>query len=83
VRVERPIVELLLPRLRSYCLALDEKLGHPEPSEAIDLDIAAGLDPIEAKYGAGEGWRFYCATDLLKACEVSFATGEPIFVRFD
>jgi hypothetical protein len=83
VRVERPIAELLLPPLRAYYLALDEKLGHPEPSEAIDLDAAAGLDPIEAKYGAGEGWRFYCAADLLKACEISRRTGQPITVTFD
>ncbi|MCA9544907.1 MAG: hypothetical protein KC613_10970 [Myxococcales bacterium] len=72
-------VRLLEAPLRAYYAALGEKLGHPEPWEAPDLDGGS----VDAKYGAGDGWRYYCAHDLLQACEVHREQeGEPIVIFY-
>jgi hypothetical protein len=69
--------------LRRYYEHLGRQLGHPPPHEAPELDRDTGLDPVEAKWGKGLGWQYYCAHDLLHACAESRRTGEPIVVTFD
>ena len=81
--IESPLVRLLVAPLRKYYEYLGAKLGYPNPYEAPSLDAKSGLDSTEAKWGAGDGWRYYCAHDLLRACEVSLQTGEDIIVSFD
>ncbi len=72
--------------LRTYYEALGAKLGHPEPWEAPDLDAqgAQGVQgAVDAKWGAGDGWRYYCAHDLLQACEVHRESGgAPILIAY-
>ena len=72
-------VALLEAPLQAYYEALGEKLGHPEPWEAPELDVGS----VDAKYGAGDGWRFYCAHDLLQACQVHREEdGAPILIFY-
>jgi hypothetical protein len=71
-----PVAEKLYTRL-------GEALGHPLPHEAPPIDAQSGLDPVEAKWGKGKGWQYYCLHDLLKACRVSIESGEPICLSFD
>lgn len=75
------VAAAIIKPLESYVRDLGEKLGHPEPSEAPQLD--AHLDPTDAKWGAGNGWRYYCAVDLLAACKVSAETGQDVIISFD
>jgi hypothetical protein len=77
------VVAKLEGYLGAYYEYLGEQLGHPLPHEAPDLDQQAGLDPTEAKWGKGLGWKYYCAHDLLQACGESHRTGEPIILSFD
>jgi hypothetical protein len=77
------IVGHLFQPLTTYYAHLDQVLGHPHPYEAPELDRTRGLDMTDAKYGAGLGWQFYCTHDLLRACEISRDTGEPIVISFD
>jgi hypothetical protein len=77
------IAAQLHPLLKRYSDRLRERLGNPDPWEAPGLDEKAGLDPTAAKWGEGLGWQYYCAHDLLRACEVSAETNEPIVVSFD
>ena len=82
-RIEPQVVESLIGPLQRYYEQLGVKLGHPVPYEAPALDTESGLDPVEAKWGAGDGWRYYCAHDLLEACKVSLESGEEVIVTFD
>ena len=59
------------------------ELGHPEPFEALQLDDDRGLDPTEAKWGKGIGWRYYCLHDLRIALRQSLESGEPVVISFD
>ena len=77
------LVRLLAEPLKIYYEQLREKLGNPAPFDAPRLDSERGLNPTEAKWGAGDGWRYYCAHDLLRACEISEQTGESIIISFD
>jgi hypothetical protein len=77
------LVSQLEGPLRQYMDYLGELLGYPVPHEAPDLYRKAGLNPTEAKWGKGCGWQYYCADDLLQACEESRRTGEPIVLSFD
>ncbi|HEY2882828.1 MAG TPA: hypothetical protein VGJ15_10350 [Pirellulales bacterium] len=76
-------VSYLFDPLVRYHAYLSELLGNPEPFLAPELDRQRGLDLTAAKYGEGQGWQFYCTHDLLKACEISRQTGEPIVISFD
>jgi hypothetical protein len=77
------LVPDLESRLRLYYKHLGRQLRHPAPHEAPELDRTSGLDPVEAKWGKGLGWQYYCAHDLLLACDESNRTGEPIILSFD
>jgi len=82
-RIPPPLAALLVEPLERYQQELGARLGHPDPAEAPDLDRASGLDPIDAKWGAGDGWRYYCVHDLLQACQLSRESGQPVVVSFD
>ena len=63
----------LLPALVSYRHQLLEQIGHDDWWKKAMEEDAAGLEPVRAKWGDGLGWRLYCVTDLIKACEASQA----------
>jgi len=83
ILIQSTVATQMYEPLKRYQEHLAATLGHPDPVQAPELDEAKGIDPIEAKYGAGLGWQFYCATDLLQACERSQKTGEPICFTWD
>lgn len=56
--------------------------GFQDQWEAVLSDDSTGLDPVDAKWGKGPGWRYHCACDMIKACTISQATGEPICIAF-
>ena len=72
----------LLPLLRSYRQALISEMGHEDWARETAAEESAGMDSIKAKWGAGRGWRLYCVTDLIRACEASIAQHEVICVAF-
>ncbi len=81
--IEPHLVKMLMVPLEKYYADLGARLGYPNPYEAPGMDAARGLNPTEAKWGAGDGWRYYCAHDLLEACKVSLEDGEDIVISFD
>jgi hypothetical protein len=83
ILIEPDIAVRLIPALESFNARVGQELAVSEPSDAIEKDKEAGLNPIDAKWGKGKGWQYYCAHDLLTACRVSIETGEPICVSFD
>jgi hypothetical protein len=83
ILIDANIAELLIPALESFNTRVGHELGFPEPWDAPAKDEEAGLDSIEAKWGKGKGWQYYCAHDLLQACRVSAESREPICVSFD
>jgi hypothetical protein len=83
ILIEAEIVGRLKSPLDELYSRLGSELDHPEPSDAPQFDDDQGLDPIEAKWGKGKGWQYYCAHDLRLACEASLASGQPICISFD
>src|SRR5262249_47942152 len=61
ILISPQLVRLLAEPLKVYYEHLQEKLGNPDPSDVPWLDSERGLDPIAAKWGASDGWRYYCA----------------------
>src|SRR5215467_6233787 len=47
------LVRLLIDPLRAYYADLGAKLGNPHPADAPIMDFQRGLNPTEAKWGAG------------------------------
>lgn|SRR5512138_1325367 len=70
----------LLPLLVSYMKKLISEIGHDDWSKEAEAEEAAGLDATEAKWGAGRGWKLYCVTDLIRACEVGLVEHQPVAV---
>jgi hypothetical protein len=83
ILIEPSIAQRLIPALENFNARIGLELGFPEPCDAPEKDQEAGLDSIDAKWGKGRGWQFYCANDLLHACRVSVEAGVPICVSFD
>ena len=74
----------LEPYLEECKRSLVADMKTDDPFEAIERDEAeSGLDPIDAKWGKGKGWRLYCVHDLLLAIAHSRATREEICISFD
>jgi hypothetical protein len=73
-------VARLLPLLVSYRKKLVSEIGHDDWSREAEAEEAAGLDATEAKWGAGRGWKLYCVTDLIRACEIGLLEHEPVAV---
>jgi hypothetical protein len=70
---------LLQPLLRRCHLDLDGRLTVPgDPFDQIVRDDRQGANRTALKYGAGLGWRAYCARNLLRAFEVADAESEPV-----
>lgn len=70
-------VKLLLPLLINYWQQLVAEMGHDDWTKEDEAETKAGLDPVEAKWGAGWGWRLLCTTDLIRACKTSLAEHQP------
>jgi len=70
----------LLPLLANYKRKLVAEIGHDDWSKETAAEEAAGLDPTDAKWGAGRGSKLYCVTDLIRACEVGLAEHQPVAV---
>jgi hypothetical protein len=83
IQIDANSVSALVGPLGRYHAELDKELGHPIPCEAPEIDRQRGMDMTRAKWGDGLGWQFYCTNDLLRACEISRMTGEPITLSFD
>ena len=83
ILIEPDIAARLIPALERFNAHVGQQLGFPEPWDAPAKDDDAGLEPIEAKWGEGKGWQYYCSNDLVQACRVSTETREPICVSFD
>lgn len=80
ILIEPDEARLLLPLLRRYSAEVDGQLavpGDPFDQMARDED-GSTIDATVLKFGAGPGWRAYCARDLLKAFEVADAEAEPV-----
>ena len=82
IEIPAPLAEELFPALLEYRQALVADIGHNDWMREAESEDDAGMDGIEAKWGASRGWRLYCATDLVRACEVSTAENEPIYLSF-
>jgi hypothetical protein len=83
ILIQPNIAERLIPALENFNARISQELGYAEPWDAPAKDKESGLEPIEAKWGKGKGWQYYCAHDLLQACRVSVESREPICVSFD
>jgi hypothetical protein len=71
-----PLVELLYEEYKT-------ELGAPEPWNAPQVDEDRGIDPIDAKWGKGIGWRYYCLHDLRSALRLCVETDDPVCISFD
>lgn len=71
---------VLLPLLMEYRKRLVKDIGHEDWVAETNAEETAGLDSVAAKWGAGRGWRLYCTTDLIRACETSLAEHQPIAI---
>jgi len=71
---------LLLPLLIAYRKRLVADIGHDDWTKEAAAEDARGIDFVKAKWGEGRGWRLYCATDLICACETSLVEHETIAV---
>lgn len=60
-----------------------KRFGDSEVWDAVELDHASGMNPVQAKWGAGPGWRYYCLTDLRKGLRRSIETGADVCISFD
>jgi hypothetical protein len=79
-----PQAAALKPYLEECKETLIAELGTADPFDAIEEDSAVrGLDPLEAQWGKGKGWRLYCVTDLLRAIEHCELSGDVICLTFD
>lgn len=72
-RITKTMMEPLAAPLDRYYRRQMERLGNPDPIEALQLDDERD----------GEGWRYYCACDLLRAWQECQRTGKDVVVHFD
>ncbi|MFC4526333.1 hypothetical protein ISN76_19090 [Dyella halodurans] len=80
VTISATQAEVLLPALIEYRKALVEEIGHQDWRRATADDEKAGLDPVKAKWGQGNGWRLYCVTDLIAACKTAVTEHQEVVV---
>lgn len=73
----------LLPVVDSLYDNYRQRFGDADVWDAIELDDESGLDPIEAKWGKGAGWRYYCLSDLRVALRRSIDSDSDVCVSFD
>ncbi|MGZ5857342.1 MAG: hypothetical protein ACXWJK_08900 [Burkholderiaceae bacterium] len=73
----------LVSSIRAYLDNLVMEIGHSDYRAEMEREEQAGADPVKLKWGEGRGWRLYCAINLLRACENSAETQEPVVVCLD
>lgn len=71
-----PVVNLMYDEYRN-------RFGDSDAFAAIALDDKSGFDSVEAKWGKGAGWRYYCLTDLRVALRRSIDSDSDVCVCFD
>ena len=81
--IDPELADVLLPAVNAYHKKLKAKLGDVDPFKVIELDEADGIDPLDAKWGKGQGWQYYCTSDLIEALKESKKTEEPVVIVFD
>jgi hypothetical protein len=81
--IDPELAAILLPAVNAYHKKLKTELGDVDPASIIELDDTDDVDPVEAKWGTGKGWQFYCTTDLIKALKESKKIEEPVVIVFD
>ena len=80
VLIETQISSLLVEPLRLYRDGLIKDIGHDDWLRETLLEESNGGNPTDLKWGEGRGWRLYCAENLLRACQHSAASEEPVVV---
>ena len=78
--IESEVASQLIEPLKAYRQEIEGLIGHDDWAMETAREEASGSDPLKLKWGEGRGWRMYCAVNLLRACEVSEASGEPVVV---
>jgi hypothetical protein len=73
----------LLPMLEAYREQLILQIGHDDWQRETILEEESGMDSVDAKWGAGRGWRLFCVTDLILACKTCLVEHQPICIAFD
>jgi hypothetical protein len=71
----------LLPLIVRYREIIETQIAPiRDPFEQMGKDHSDDptLDVIDAKYGKGLGWRYYCVLDLEKAMMAAGETGDPV-----
>jgi hypothetical protein len=68
----------LISLLSLYRSALEDEIAPiTDPFVQMRRDEQA-LDPADAKYGAGTGWRYYCVLDLERAFAIAVAESTAV-----
>lgn len=84
--IEPDVARQLAPLIDRYCSKIAADIAPvTDPFVQIERDHEAdpNLDPTEAKYGKGLGWRYYCALDLARAFAASANEDEPVILTWD
>lgn len=72
----------LLGLLHAYRESIEKAIAPvTDPYSLMEIDEKV-LDPTEAKYGAGIGWRYYCAVDLEAAFVTSIKETTPVLLTW-
>ena len=83
ILIEPDVASQLVDAVDQLYEEYGSELGKPEPFNAPQIDEDRGLDPTDAKWGKGIGWRYYCLHDLRLALRESIENGEPVVIHFD
>lgn len=73
----------MLPLVDSLFEKYRQRFGDGDACDTIAVDDESGLDPLEAKWGKGAGWRHYCLNDLRKALRRSIDSDSDVCISFD
>jgi hypothetical protein len=73
----------LISQLRDYCDSLVSEIGHGDFLREMNREERSGICSVKLKWGDGRGWRLYCATNLLAACEHSAISHQPVAICLD
>ncbi|MBL4900908.1 MAG: hypothetical protein JKX76_14960 [Colwellia sp.] len=72
----------LIETWSNYRSHLINEIGNEDFDQEILREENAGMDPVDAKWGKNRGWRLYCVTDLLGACQAYIRENEPVCIAF-
>jgi len=82
-RIATDVAAALIPHLRAYQDSLIAEIGHSDSLREIEREERTGICSVKLKWGEGRGWRLYCTTSLLAACEHSAKSRQPVTVYVD